>query len=168
MSLATKEVLAKELKRYQERVEFLDKWIELIKTNEYETDLDRFESENRIYSLQGERDFKQSLIEQRESQINQINQQEELKKKVVEEFDSKLDEALKKRNQIAEDLEKVKKIVVPKDQKKNKASEVKNMENLLDQVDTIYNGIEDRYNADNNHESLVNDFRQLQEIINIG
>jgi len=73
-SLATLEVLKKELVKFKERKEFLDKWISLLENNDYETDYERFEALDMAYKLKNERDTKEVLIEQREGQIKQIEQ----------------------------------------------------------------------------------------------
>ena len=79
MSLATKKVLEKELEVFKSRIEFLNKWMIEIRNKDYETEYDKFSALNELYKLENERDFKSTLVSQRVSQIETINQQEELK-----------------------------------------------------------------------------------------
>jgi uncharacterized membrane protein YjjP (DUF1212 family) len=74
MSLATKKVLEKELEVFKNRIEFLNKWMTEIRNKDYQTDYDSFSALNELYKLENERDFKATLVSQRLSQIENINQ----------------------------------------------------------------------------------------------
>lgn len=50
--LATKEGLEKDIKHFQDRVDFQTKYVELLRTNEYETELDRLEALDKAYEVE--------------------------------------------------------------------------------------------------------------------
>ena len=80
-SLATKEVLEKELKRFEERVEFLEDYVvDLLQ------DVNNFEARDKAYKLSIEKEFKEHLIQQRKEQISQINKQDLLKVEAIKEI----------------------------------------------------------------------------------
>jgi len=153
--LATIEVLEKEKVEYQERVDFLKNYIIYLENE------DNYESKDKAYKLSKELNFKESLIIQREQQIKQAKEQEELKKKCIEEFPSVLDKAKEAYNTMLDDLEKVKKAKKTKEIVEFK----KNLEAQIDKTDVLIEGIEARFDKDNDHNSVINDFRQLHEII---
>ena len=100
MLLATLSTLKKEKEEYTKRVAFLDKFIEKINNNEYSNELDELEWLNTAYKLEKERDFKKSLIEQREIQIKQAEEQLELKKQAVEETPGLIEDAKESYNTV--------------------------------------------------------------------
>jgi len=163
-SLATKEVLEKELSRFTERVMFLDKWIESI----LEKETNDFEDLNTVYQKEQERDFKIAIIEQRKKQIDQINQEEELKKKVVLEFPQLLIDAGLSVDNMFDDLEAIKKNrPVTNKAKAEKASILSGFTQQYEQISTVYDGINERYLANNDHKELFVDFKMLNDIVKI-
>ena len=167
-SLATLEVLKKELVKFKDRKEFLDKWIGLLETNEYETEYERFEALYMAYKLKNERDTKEVLIEQREGQIKQIEQQEELKQKASNEFPDLLEKAKEVHSQMFVDLEALKAHKpLSKDEKQHKLNAINDLKNTIEVVKLMLEGIEERYESDKLHKELLADFRQLGDIVKI-
>jgi len=161
--LATLSALEKELTDYQERVDFLNNYVTFLRTNEYKEEYERYEAHDLAYTLSKEIDFKKSLIIQREAQIKQAKEQVKLKDQAVKEFPDALDKAKEAYNTMFDDLEEVKKQKKSKDQVNFK----KGLESQIDQVDTMLEGIEKRFTDKPDHKQLLNDFRQLHEIIKL-
>ena len=164
MLLATLQTLEKELKDYTKRVEFLDSFIEKINNNTYESELDEFEWLNTSYKLEKERDFKNNLIKQREIQIKQAKEQEELKKSCIKEFPEVLENAKSAMMTIVGDLEGLAK---KKKRTKEENDTLKALKHEIDQNTTIINGCIARFENNNEHSHIINDFRQLHEIIKL-
>jgi chromosome segregation ATPase len=161
--LATIQALEQEKENYEKRVEFLDKYVNYLRTNEYLEEEEQFNALDKAYRLQNELTFKKSLIKQRESQLKQINEQEELKKKCIEELPVKLEDAKVSYDKMLDDLEKLEK--TPKKTKDLKEA-IKAISLQADQVSELIDGIEERFNG-KDHEHITNDFRQLVEIIKL-
>ena len=161
--LATIQALEQEKENYEKRVEFLDKYVNYLRTNEYLEEEEQFNALDKAYRLQNELTFKKSLIKQRESQLKQINEQEELKKKCVEELPVKLEDAKVSYDKMLDDLEKLEK--TPKKTKDLKEA-IKAISLQADQVSELIDGIEERFNS-KDHDHITNDFRQLVEIIKL-
>jgi hypothetical protein len=164
MLQATLSALEKELNDYQVRVEFLQKYLDKIDESYGGKDtLEAFKAINEAYEYQKEIDFKKSLIIQREAQIKQAKEQAKLKEQAVQEFPDVLDKAKEAYNTMLDDLEEVNK------QKKSKeqANFKKGLEGQIDQVDTMLEGIEKRFYDNSDHKQVLNDFRQLHEIIKL-
>jgi len=161
--LATLSSLEKELTDYQERVDFLNNYVTFLRTNEYKEEHERYEAHDLAYTLSKEIDFKKSLIIQREAQIKQAKEQVKLKEQAVKEFPDALDKAKEAYNTMLDDLEDVKKQKKSKDQVNFK----KGLESQIDQVDTMLEGIEKRFTDNTDHKQVLNDFRQLHEIIKL-
>jgi chromosome segregation ATPase len=105
--LATIQVLKTEKTNYEERVKFLEKFINYLRTNEYLEEEKQFNALDKAYRLQNELDFKKQLIDQREGQIKQIEEQEQLKDKCIEELPSKLEEAKVSYDKMLDDIEAI-------------------------------------------------------------
>ena len=161
--LATIDVLKTEKENYSQRVQFLSKFINYLQTNEYKEEEERFNALDKAYRLQNELDFKNQLIIQREAQIKQIEEQEALKEKCIEEMPDKLEEAKSSYNKMLDDLEKLEK--TPKKTKQIKEA-IKVIGLQADQISEIIDGIEERFN-NLDFEHVINDFRQLGEIIRL-
>jgi len=158
-SLATKEVLQKELVRFEERVDFLNDYIKHLKSAK------DFEEDDKAYKLSIERDFKLNLIGQRTAQIDQINEQDILKAKAVEEFPSLLDDCWLVVKKIGEDLEELRSSKKLKGaEAKERSNAIKNLLGTKEQVVTILNSITVSFENDNFHSQLLTDFRQLNAI----
>ena len=160
--LATIQKLEEELKNYNERVTFLNDFIHYLRVNEYENEELRFSALDKAYRLQNELDFKKSLISQRESQIKQINEQEELKKKAVKEMPELLEKSKEVHDEMLDDLYKLKSSKKTKEIKEA----IKMVEMQVDEVSEIIDGIQERYKA-KNFQQILNDFRQINNIIKI-
>ena len=160
--LATIQKLEEELKNYNKRVTFLNDFIHYLRVNEYENEELRFSALDKAYRLQNELDFKKSLISQRESQIKQINEQEELKKKAVKEMPDLLEKSKEVHDEMLDDLYKLKSSKKTKEIKEA----IKMVEMQVDEVSEIIDGIQDRYKA-KNFQQVLNDFRQINNIIKI-
>ena len=161
--LATIDVLKTEKENYTQRVEFLTKFINYLQTNEYLEEEERFNALDKAYRLQNELDFKKQLINQRESQIKQIEEQEALKAKCIEELPANLEAAKVSYDKMLDDLEKLEKTT-------KKTKEIKEAIKVIglqaDQVSEIIDGIEERFN-NKDFKHVINDFRQLGEIIRL-
>ena len=158
-SLATKEVLRKELGRFEERVVFLEDWINhLDQSNE-------FEDQDKAYKLSIERDFKLNLISQRTSQIDQIDKQEELKASAIKQFPSLILEAGKVVDQIESDVTEIRNSKSVKgESKKDRSEAIKGLLSRKEQIQAILSAIIQKYNDNPNHSGILTDFRQLNEI----
>jgi DNA repair exonuclease SbcCD ATPase subunit len=161
--LATIDVLKTEKENYAQRVEFLTKFINYLQTNEYLEEEERLNALDKAYRLQNELDFKKQLINQRESQIKQIEEQEALKAKCIEELPANLESAKVSYDKMLDDLEKLEKTA-------KKTKEIKEAIKVIglqaDQVSEIIDGIEERFN-NKDFKHVINDFRQLGEIIRL-
>jgi len=159
---ATIEKLKEELENYEERVSFLTGYIHFIRVNEYSDEMLRLDALDKAYSLQNELDFKTRLIEQRKNQIKQIEEQDKLKEKAIQEMPEILDRASDVFNEMVKDLDTLKK------GKRNK--DVNNMISILEQqisqADEIIDGIDARI-SNEDYSQVLNDFRQLHNIINL-
>lgn len=164
MLQATLSALEKELKSYQVRVDFLQRYLDKIDESYKDKDtLEAFEAINNAYEYQKEIDFKKSLIKQREVQIKQAKEQEELKVKCIEEFPDVMNKAYEAHSQMAKDIK------VLKSAKRNKEENdfLKGLLSQEEQTGVMLDHIKLRFNKDNNHKQLINDFRQLHEIIKL-
>lgn len=161
--LATIQVLKTEKTNYEERVKFLEKFINYLRTNEYLEEEEQFNALDKAYRLQNELDFKKQLIDQREGQIKQIEEQEALKAKCIEELPSKLEEAKVSYDKMLDDLEKLEK--TPKKTKEIKEA-IKMISLQVDQINEMIDGIESRFNKED-FKHILNDSRQLHEIIKL-
>ena len=155
--LATVEVLEKEKLEYQDRVDFLKKYIEYLENQ------DTFEDQDKAYRLSKELNFKESLIIQREQQIKQANDQEELKKKCIEEMPDLIYKAWLVVQNMVVDIDSLK----TKKRNKKENEFFKALKDQKEQVDTILRGIDARFNANPDYPELINDFRQVHEIIKL-
>ena len=168
MSLATKKVLEKELEVFKSRIEFLNKWITEIRNKTYETDYDSFSALNEVYKLENERDFKATLVSQRVSQIETINQQEDLKIKASKEIPDLINKAEVVLEQIRADLIAVKTSKpLKKEAKKDRSDGIKMISLQIEQIDSIIMGCIERYKTSNTHTQLLADFRVLNEVLKL-
>ena len=161
-SLATKEVLVEELTRFNERVKFLDEFIQ-------ELEKWSLEEKNRAYGLNNERSLKLSLIDQREKQIKQIEEQEELKAVASKEIPELIGDCEGVVNQLTNDIDTLKKSKPLKvEAKKQKLQELDKLIDMRAQIKTILESIQTRFLNNSSHNEILNDFRQLQEIKKVG
>jgi len=159
-SLATKEVLEKELVRFKERVNFLNDYIK-----DLSKDKNNFEALDKAYKLDIEKEFKEHLIKQRNSQIDQINKQDELKANAIKEIPAMLEDCEKVVLRIANDIEELRKSNKLKGEAKKQRSEaIKNLLGTKEQVETILKSISKKFKQDPNNTGILADFRQLNEI----
>ena len=111
--LATIQVLEEELKNYKKRVSFLEQYITYLNSDSLDVDgnviTTKFEDIDKAYRLENELLFKKSLIKQRESQIKQITEQEELKVKAAEQMPELIEKSKEVYNGMLDDLDKLKK-----------------------------------------------------------
>lgn len=163
MLLATVQVLQKEKEEYEERVEFLASYVQLLRTNTYEDEFERLEALDKAYRLEKELGFKKQLIAQRSEQIDQVIERQELKIKAVQETPELIEKAKKVYDSMIDDLEDLNKQKKTKELMKFK----KNLETNIDQVEVMIDHIEKRFEENPEHKGLLNDFRQLHEIIKI-
>jgi len=159
-SLATKEVLEKELKRFEERVEFLEDYVvDLLQ------DVDNFEARDKAYKLSIEKEFKEHLIQQRKEQISQINKQDLLKVEAIKEIPVLLEDCNKVVLHITNDIEELRKSSKLKGEaKKQRIEAIKNLLSTKEQVETILEAISKKFKEDPKHSGILADFRQLNEI----
>ena len=164
--LATIQVLETELDNYKKRVNFLRQYIEHLTkhTTNMNGDVvyDSLDDVDKAYRLQNELDFKNVLIKQRESQIKQVQEQEQLKQKAIEEMPELIDKSKVVYDAMLDDLDKLKKAKKTKEIKEA----VKMVEMQSDEVSDIIDGIEDRFNNDD-YKNVLNDFRQINNILKL-
>lgn len=164
--LATIQVLETELENYKKRVNFLKQYIEHL--TEHTTNMngdvvyESLDDVDKAYRLQNELDFKNVLIKQRESQIKQVQEQEQLKQKAIEEMPELIDKSKVVYDAMLDDLDKLKKAKKTKEIKEA----VKMVEMQSDEVSDIIDGIEDRFNNDD-YKNVLNDFRQINNILKL-
>jgi len=159
-SLATKEVLEKELVRFTKRVDFLTNYIK-----DLSKDKKNFEALDKAYKLDIEKEFKEHLIKQRNSQIEQINKQDQLKANAIKEIPAMLKDCEKVVLHIAKDIENLRKSNKLKGEAKKQRSEaIKNLLGTKEQVETILKAITTKFKEDPNNTGILADFRQLNEI----
>ena len=159
-SLATKEVLEKELVRFTERVNFLTDYIK-----DLSKDKNNFEALDKAYKLDIEKEFKEHLIKQRNSQIDQINKQDELKANAIKEIPKMLKDCEKVVLHIAKDIEDLRKSNKLKGEAKKQRSEaIKNLLGTKEQIETILKAITTKFKENPNNTGILADFRQLNEI----
>lgn len=168
MSLATKKVLEKELEVFKSRIEFLNKWMTEIRNKDYQTDYDSFSALNELYKLENERDFKATLVSQRVSQIENINQQEDLKIKASKELPDLINKSELVLEQVRADLIALKSSKpLKKDAKEQRLNGIKVISLQIDQIDSIITGCIERYKTSNTHTQLLADFRVLNEVLKL-
>jgi len=164
--LATIQVLETELENYKKRVNFLRQYIEHL--TKHTTNMlgdviyESLDDVDKAYRLQNELDFKNVLIKQRESQIKQVQEQEQLKQKAIAEMPELIDKSKVVYDAMLDDLDKLKKAKKTKEIKEA----IKMVEMQSDEVSDIIDGIEDRFNNDD-HKNILNDFRQINNILKL-
>ena len=164
--LATIQVLETELDNYKKRVNFLRQYIQHLTqhTTNMNGDVvyESLDDVDKAYRLQNELDFKNVLIKQRESQIKQVQEQEQLKQKAIEEMPELIDKSKVVYDAMLDDLDKLKKAKKTKEIKEA----IKMVEMQSDEVSDIIDGIEDRFNNDD-YKNVLNDFRQINNILKL-
>jgi len=164
--LATIQVLETELDNYKKRVNFLRQYIQHLTqhTTNMNGDVvyESLDDVDKAYRLQNELDFKNVLIKQRESQIKQVQEQEQLKQKAIAEMPELIDKSKVVYDAMLDDLDKLKKAKKTKEIKEA----VKMVEMQSDEVSDIIDGIEDRFNNDD-YKNVLNDFRQINNILKL-
>ena len=164
--LATIQVLETELENYKKRVNFLRQYIQHLTqhTTNMNGDVvyESLDDVDKAYRLQNELDFKNVLIKQRESQIKQVQEQEQLKQKAIAEMPELIDMSKVVYDAMLDDLDKLKKAKKTKEIKEA----VKMVEMQSDEVSDIIDGIEDRFNNDD-YKNVLNDFRQINNILKL-
>jgi predicted XRE-type DNA-binding protein len=164
--LATIQVLETELENYKKRVNFLRQYIEHLTKHTTNMNGDvvynSLDDVDKAYRLQNELDFKNVLIKQRESQIKQVQEQEQLKQKAIEEMPELIDKSKVVYDAMLDDLDKLKKAKKTKEIK----DAIKMVEMQSDEVSDIIDGIEDRFNNDD-YKNILNDFRQINNILKL-
>ena len=164
--LATIQKLQEELSNYKERVNFLKQYIthlteHKINANGYKV-YNSLDDVDKAYRLQNELDFKKSLIGQRELQIKQVKEQDELKKKAVIEMPKLIDKSKEVYDSMLDDLDKLKKSKKTKEIREA----IKMIELQVDEVSDLIEGIEERYRC-RNYDQILNDFRQINNILKL-
>ena len=106
--LATIQVLETELENYKKRVNFLKQYIEHLTQHTTNMNGDvvynSLEDVDKAYRLQNELDFKKVLITQRTNQIKQVNEQDELKKKAIQEMPDLIQKSKEVHDAMLDDL----------------------------------------------------------------
>ena len=164
--LATIQKLQEELSNYKERVNFLKQYITHLTEHKINANGDKvynsLDDVDKAYRLQNELDFKKSLIGQRESQIKQVKEQDELKKKAVIEMPKLIDKSKEVYDSMLDDLDKLKKSKKTKEIREA----IKMIELQVDEVSDLIEGIEERYRC-RNYDQILNDFRQINNILKL-
>jgi len=164
--LATIQVLEQELENYKKRVNFLKQYIEHL--TEYTTNMNgdvvykSLEDVDKAYRLQNELDFKKVLITQRENQIKQVNEQDELKKKAIQEMPDLIDKSKEVHDAMLDDLYKLKSAKKTKEIREA----IKMVDMQIDEVSEIIDGISSRYST-GDYKNILNDFRQINNILKL-
>jgi len=164
--LATIQVLETELENYKKRVNFLRQYIEHLTkhTTNMNGDVvyDSLDDVDKAYRLQNELDFKNVLIKQRESQIKQVKEQEQLKEKAIEEMPDLIQKSKEVHDAMLDDLYKLKSAKKTKEIREA----IKMIDMQIDEVSEIIDGISIRYsNVD--YKNILNDFRQINNILKL-
>ena len=164
--LATIQVLEQELENYKKRVNFLKQYIEHLTKHTInmlgDVIYDSLDDVDKAYRLQNELDFKKVLITQRENQIKQVNEQEELKKKAIQEMPDLIDKSKEVHDAMLDDLYKLKSAKKTKEIREA----IKMIDMQIDEVSEIIDGISIRYsNVD--YKNILNDFRQINNILKL-
>ena len=164
--LAEIQTLTKEKEDYKLRVEFLEKYIDKIVNNTYDSELDQLEWLDKSYALQKELGFKKVLIKQREQQIKLAEEKGERQKAVYAKMGATIEDAKSAMMVIVGDLE-----ALAKKKKRNQLENetLKGLKLEVDQNTMIINGCSARFENSNDnphYRGIENDFRQLHEIIN--
>ena len=164
--LATIQVLETELENYKKRVNFLKQYIEHLTQHTTNMNGDvvynSLEDVDKAYRLQNELDFKKVLITQRENQIKQVNEQTELKKKAIQEMPDLIEKSKEVHDAMLDDLYKLKSAKKTKEIREA----IKMVDMQIDEVSEIIDGISSRYN-DLDHKNILNDFRQINNILKL-
>ena len=164
--LATIQVLETELENYKKRVNFLKQYIEHLTQHTTNMNGDvvynSLEDVDKAYRLQNELDFKKVLITQRENQIKQVNEQDELKKKAIQEMPDLIQKSKEVHDAMLDDLYKLKSAKKTKEIREA----IKMVDMQIDEVSEIIDGISSRYN-DLDHKNILNDFRQINNILKL-
>ena len=164
--LATIQKLEEELENYKKRVNFLRQYIEHL--TKHTTNMlgdviyDSLDDVDKAYRLQNELDFKKSLISQRESQIKQINEQEQLKEKAIKEMPELLQKAANVHDMMLDDLDRLKKSKKTKEIREA----IKMIDIQIDEVSDLIDGIDERF-SNKNYSQILNDFRQINNILKL-
>jgi len=164
--LATIQVLETELENYKKRVNFLRQYIQHLTkhTTNMNGDVvyDSLDDVDKAYRLQNELDFKNVLIKQRESQIKQVQEQEQLKEKAIEEMPDLIQKSKEVHDAMLDDLYKLKSAKKTKEIREA----IKMIDMQIDEVSEIIDGISIRYsNVD--YKNILNDFRQINNILKL-
>lgn len=163
---ATLKVLEEELENYKVRVNFLKQYIDHLTQYTTNANGDRvyesLEGVDKAYRLQNELGFKKALIKQREEQIQQIKEQEELKLKAIEEMPELIEKSKEVYDAMLDDLDKLKTAKKTKEIKEA----IKMVEMQVDEVSDIIDGIEERFNSED-YKAILNDFRQIHNILKL-
>ena len=164
--LATIQVLETELENYKKRVNFLKQYIEHLTQHTTNMNGDvvynSLEDVDKAYRLQNELDFKKVLITQRTNQIKQVNEQDELKKKAIQEMPDLIQKSKEVHDGMLDDLYKLKSAKKTKEIREA----IKMVDMQIDEVSEIIDGISSRYN-DLDHKNILNDFRQINNILKL-
>ena len=163
---ATLKVLEEELENYKVRVNFLKQYIDHLTQYTTNANGDRvyesLESVDKAYRLENELGFKKALIKQREEQIQQIKEQDELKLKAIEEMPELIEKSKEVYDAMLDDLDKLKAAKKTKEIKEA----IKMVEMQVDEVSDIIDGIEERFNSED-RKAILNDFRQIHNILKL-
>ena len=163
--LATIQVLETELENYKKRVNFLKQYIEHLTQHTTNMNGDvvynSLEDVDKAYRLQNELDFKKVLITQRTNQIKQVNEQDELKKKAIQEMPDLIQKSKEVHDAMLDDLYKLKSAKKTKEIREA----IKMVDMQIDEVSEIIDGIVSRYMID--HKNILNDFRQINNILKL-
>ena len=145
--LATIQKLEEELENYKKRVNFLRQYIEHLTKHSVNSKGDivynSLDDVDKAYRLQNELDFKKSLISQREAQIKQVNDQEQLKTKAIAEMPKLIEKSKEVHDMMLDDLYKLK---ASKKTKEIKEA-IKMVEMQIDEVSELIDGIQERFIA---------------------
>ena len=164
--LATIQKLEEELENYKKRVNFLKQYIKHLTEHTVNSKGDliykSLDDVDKAYRLQNELDFKKSLINQRESQIKQVNEQTELKHKAILEMPDLIDKSKEVHDMMLDDLLKLKKSKKTKEIREA----IKMVEMQVDEVSELIDGVQKRY-VSRNYDQILNDFRQINNILKL-
>jgi chromosome segregation ATPase len=164
--LATIQKLEEELENYKGRIKFLKEYIEHLTKHTVDAQgkkvYNSLDDVDKAYRLQNELDFKNSLIEQRKAQIKQINEQEQLKEKAIQELPELIEKSKEVHDMMLDDLHKLKRSKKTKEIKEA----IKMVEMQIDEVSDLIDGIQKRF-VDKNYSQVLNDFRQINNILKL-
>lgn len=167
--LATKEGLEKDIQRFEERVAFQEEYVRLLRTNEYETEVERYEALDKAYHTELESLKNRSFIKKFKKSLADVEKGLENQKEYFNTMPSKIKEVEEAVETYRGFLDEVKKM--PKATNKQKkeremflAAQEQQYLSCVQTLQGIKEGFEGQADA---YDGILNDWKTLEQIIKI-